>query len=125
MSDADLPEITELFRREYSLRYRMVLLMFHECPEACFVYEKEGKILGVAFNKIDGDELYMRQLFVRENYRREGIGNALYENRLNFARELGLKKGRANIRAETQSFHKRYSARFSEDDAMYYIIRGG
>lgn len=124
MSYVDLPEIPELFRTEYSLRYRMVRLMFNECPEACFVYERDSRILGVAFNKIEGNELYMRQLFVRDGYRGGGIGSAIHQERLSFARNVGIKKARANIRGEISPFHERYNPRVLEEEIEYYVTKG-
>ena len=38
---SDLPEITELFRREYPLRYRMVGCMRDQDPPANFIFEDD------------------------------------------------------------------------------------
>lgn len=122
MDEIDLPKIEKMFRNQYSLRYRMVNLMWETCPNACFVYEKEGEVIGVTFNRIEGDELYMRQIFVREGHRKKGIGLALYEKNFEFASQCNLKSLRGYIRQETELFHARFYPILGEDKE-YYVIR--
>lgn len=123
MSKENLDEIEELFRKEYSLRYRMVRIMYQDCPEACFVYKDKEKIIGVTFNKIDNNELYMRQIFVRENSRGGGVGRVLYNRRLDFARRLNLKFARANVRREAIELHRKYNPKMVEEDMEYYVVK--
>ncbi len=124
MQEKHIPKIINLFKEEYSLRYRMVEVMWNEFPEACFVYQEEGEIIGVSFNKIQGDELYMRQIFVRESCRGKKVGSKLYSARLEYARQKGLKIAIAHIRGETWGFHHiKFSAEM-EQTVEKYVIRG-
>ncbi len=122
MKECDLDQIEELLRREYSLRYRMVRMMFAECPEACFLYEDQDEILGLTFNRINDDFLYMRQIFVRSDNRKGGVGKNLYKKRLQFAKEAGLVYAKAHIREESWQFHAKYGAVIKEN-IEYYIMR--
>jgi len=123
MSKEDLVEIEELFKNEYSLKYKMVRMMYYDCPEVCFVYEEAGRIRGVAFNKVVEDELYMRQIFVEEKFRGKEIGRLLYERRLDFARMHNLTAARGNIRMEARLFHELYNPIREEKNPEYYVIR--
>ncbi len=122
MAEENLRFISELFRKEYSLRYRLVETLWRACPPACFVYEQKGQIEGVSFNAVTGDELSMRQLFVREGRRGRGIGKALYETRLEFARQSGLARAKAAVRWESLQFHQLFGAK-KEDVIQKYVIR--
>lgn len=123
MKKEDLPSIQELFRRQYSLRYRMVDLMFQDSPDTCFIFRVNNQILGVSFNQIRNNELYMRQLFVDENYRGQGIGEKLYLHRLNLAKQKGLKSASAHIRKEAIMMHSKFKAYQSQEEKERYIIR--
>lgn len=125
MEQNDIDIIKDLFRNNYSLRYRFVDLLYKEGPQVCFVYEDKGKILGVTFNRIENDELFMRQIFVCEGYRGRGIGNALYKRVLGYARQRGVKAVKGNIRGESIGFHYKFYAKIDENKEMeYYITRG-
>lgn len=123
MRAEQIPVITDLLRKEYSLRYRMVEVMWEEFPKACFVYKIGEEILGVSFNKIQREELYMRQIFVREGCRGEKVGSRLYQARLEYARQQGLKVARANVRNETFDFHTQFNAVISGHGEKYFIRR--
>lgn len=125
MQAEQIPAITDILRKEYSLRYRMVEVMWKEFPEACFVYKKGEEILGVSFNKIQGKELYLRQIFVREGCRGEKVGSRLYQARLEYARQKGLKRAMAHIRRETWAFHYGKFSAEREPGIKKYVIRGG
>ncbi|HLC64975.1 MAG TPA: GNAT family N-acetyltransferase [Candidatus Nanoarchaeia archaeon] len=123
MGKGDLPEVIGLFRKQYSLRYKMVNLMWEECPEACFTYKKENRVVGVTFNKIAGNEFYMRQIFVGEDSRGKGIGMALYEKRIQYAMKQGISIARANIREEAKKFHETFNAETKGSIECYMIRR--
>ena len=124
MNEEDLSFIEELFRNQYSLRYKMVNPMFTECPEACFTFRLNNQILGVSFNQIKDLELYMHQIFVDETHRGKHIGENLYQYRLNLARKISLKTASANIRKEVFPFHERFNAKEIEEKLNEkYVIR--
>lgn len=63
----------------------------------CFVAEVDGSIEGIAlvyyrFSTWKGRTLHLEDLIVRENKRGTGLGNALYNKVIDFAREEGLKR---------------------------------
>lgn len=63
----------------------------------CFVAEVNGKIEGMAltyyrFSTWKGRTLHLEDLIVREEKRGIGLGNALYQQVINFAQEQGLKR---------------------------------
>ena len=62
-----------------------------------FVAEVEGKIEGMAlvyyrFSTWKGRTLHLEDLIVREEKRGTGLGNALYQKVITFAKEQGLKR---------------------------------
>ena len=62
-----------------------------------FVAEAGGKIEGMAlvyyrFSTWKGRTLHLEDLIVRENKRGTGMGNALYQKVIKFAKEQGLKR---------------------------------
>ena len=98
--------------------------MFTECPEACFTFSLNNQILGVSFNQIKGQELYMRQILVDEIHRKKHIGENLYQYRLNFAKKIGLKTASAKIRKDVFPFHERFNAKEIEEERNEkYVIR--
>lgn len=63
----------------------------------CFVAEREGEILGIAlvyyrFSTWKGRTVHLEDLIVREQYRGEGLGMALYTEVIKYTYELGLKR---------------------------------
>lgn len=118
----DLDKVQELFRLQYSLRYRAVPLLWKDCPSACFVYEQNSEILGATFNKLEENSLYMRQIFVKEGFRDRGIGHQLYTARLSLATKMGLKKAYGHIRNESLLFHRHYTQARGEL-VEYYVIK--
>ena len=126
MTCADLAEIEELFKQQYSLRYRMVKLMHDACPDGCFVYRLRNKIAGVAFSRINRGELelYVRQLFVEENMRRCGIGKTLYDALFRYASKQNVHFAKANIRQETVPFHEKLLTPERIEGVEYYLMRG-
>ncbi|HLD33469.1 MAG TPA: GNAT family N-acetyltransferase [Candidatus Nanoarchaeia archaeon] len=123
MMENDIDEIREMLRREYSLRYRFAEQLWKDYPNGCFVYDVKGEIEGATFNKIQGNELYMRQIFVPEVHQHKGIGESLYKARLEFARKRGLKKAHATVRNETERFHRKFGARKERRPMEYYVIK--
>lgn len=121
MQADDIEELRELFRQQYSLRYRAVPQLYKSCPAACFVYEAGHQILGATFNKVEEKALYMRQIFVREGYRDLGIGHKLYVARLSFAKNNGLEKAYGHIRLESLAFHSHYAQ--AGPGREFYVIR--
>tara|TARA_R110002020_G_scaffold454204_2_gene669503 strand:- start:211 stop:702 length:492 start_codon:yes stop_codon:yes gene_type:complete len=62
-----------------------------------FIAEREGDILGIAlvyfrFSTWKGRTVHLEDLIVREQYRGEGIGMALYTEVINYTYSLGLKR---------------------------------
>ncbi|MGB7841365.1 MAG: GNAT family N-acetyltransferase [Salinimicrobium sp.] len=63
----------------------------------CFVAVVEGQIEGMAlvyyrFSTWKGRTLHLEDLIVRENKRGTGMGNALYQKVINYAKEKGVKR---------------------------------
>ncbi len=55
-----------------------------------FVAEEENsEIIGYLVCRVDGDVVWAESLFVRPEYRRRGVGSALYEKAEQLAQELG------------------------------------
>lgn len=63
----------------------------------CFIAERDGDILGIAlvyfrFSTWKGRTVHLEDLIVREQYRGQGIGMALYTEVINYTYSLGLKR---------------------------------
>ncbi|MFI8380045.1 GNAT family N-acetyltransferase [Leeuwenhoekiella sp. NPDC079379] len=63
----------------------------------CFIAEREGEILGIAlvyfrFSTWKGRTVHLEDLIVRQQYRGEGLGMALYTEVINYTYKLGLKR---------------------------------
>ncbi|MGO4912616.1 GNAT family N-acetyltransferase [Leeuwenhoekiella sp. W20_SRS_FM14] len=63
----------------------------------CFIAEREGEILGIAlvyfrFSTWKGRTVHLEDLIVRQQYRGEGIGMALYTEVIKYTYKLGLKR---------------------------------
>ncbi|MDE1865356.1 MAG: GNAT family N-acetyltransferase [Candidatus Micrarchaeota archaeon] len=56
------------------------------------VTEVNGKIIGYAFFGIVWNYMHLLASYVKPEYRKEGIGSAQMERRIEIAREMGLKK---------------------------------
>ena len=109
MKKTYLKNLEFLFKQEYSLRYRMVKMMYLECPEMCFVFEDKGDVLGAVFNKIEKGSLYMRQIFVKKGFRNRGIGRSLMNTVLETAKKKGITKLIGKMRNEASYFYEIYN----------------
>lgn len=63
----------------------------------CFVYEIDGVIRGMALYYISystwrGRCLYLEDLYIQPQYRREGIGGKLFQTLIDEAKKLGVKR---------------------------------
>ena len=63
----------------------------------CFVADVDGKLAGMAlvyfrFSTWKGRTVHLEDLIVREQYRGEGLGMALYTEVIKYTYELGLKR---------------------------------
>ena len=63
----------------------------------CFIAERDGEILGIAlvyfrFSTWKGRTVHLEDLIVRQQYRGEGLGMALYTEVIKYTYELGFKR---------------------------------
>lgn len=63
----------------------------------CFVADRDGEILGIAlvyyrFSTWKGRTIHLEDLIVRQQYRGQGLGMALYTEVIKYTHELGLKR---------------------------------
>ncbi len=89
----------DLFRRATKYGPDELAAIFAEERAPVFVYEADGAILGHAFCRIevveqnrllcDRKTLYVDDICVEETARGKGVGKALYEHVLSYARSIG------------------------------------
>ncbi|PHR99119.1 MAG: GNAT family N-acetyltransferase [Leeuwenhoekiella sp.] len=63
----------------------------------CFVADRDGEILGIAlvyyrFSTWKGRTIHLEDLIVRQQYRGQSLGMALYTEVIKYTHELGLKR---------------------------------
>jgi len=91
----DIKQVQKLVN-DYAKREEMLPRALNELYESIrdfFVYDYNGKILGVCALRILWDDLAeVRSLAVQKEYQRKGIGKALVRKCLKEARDLGTKR---------------------------------
>ncbi len=94
--------------------------IFAEPKTPVFIYEENGNILGHAFCQIkevkdnillcDKKTFYIDDICVDENARRKGVGKALYEFAVSFAKEIGCDCLTLNVWAANENALNFYRA---------------
>jgi len=101
----DAVEIASLYRRVW-VAYRGTLanvLLDHRMPDAgkierlmddipYFIVRSEGRIVSVARAKIEFESCYLERMVVDAEFRRKGVGTALVEHVVDYARKNGANK---------------------------------
>jgi len=97
----------DLFRRATKYGPHELAAIFAEERTPVFVYEADGAILGHAFCQIevieqnrllcDRKTLYVDDICVDEAARGKGIGKALYEHVVSYARSIGCRNLTLNV----------------------------
>ena len=92
---ADIKQIQRIVN-EYAKREEMLPRALNELYESIrdfFVYEVEGKIIGVCALRILWEDLAeIRSLAVQKDYQNAGIGRALVKKGLKEAKDLGIRR---------------------------------
>lgn len=123
MEQEDLEGIANLFFEEYAARYRLVGKMYETDPESCFVYEEDGEVKGVVFSERRGNELYVRQMFVKRSGRGSGIDTALFKGLQLYAEENKCSIIRGSIRGNLVRYYEKKGVRIDSlrEDRVYVI----
>lgn len=125
-TETDYPQIVELFR-EFALFEQLPEKMINTVEKMlkekewfhCFVaVNKQDTIIGYAtyfftYHTWSGKCLYMDDLYVRQPYRRQGIGKKLMETIIDFARQYDCYKLRWQVscwNTNAQDFYKSMGA---------------
>lgn len=90
----------------------------------CFVAVKEGSLVGYAtyfhaYSSWSGKSLYMDDLYVKRNYRKQGIGKLLLGEIVSLAKEHQCKKVHWQVsdwNVNAQDFYKALGAKVSADE---------
>lgn len=87
------------------------------------VAEEGGSVLGYAIVRVDGDEAFLRDLFVEPAYQRKGAGRALFEECKRIARAAGAVRIRLYGDPNAAPFYERLGMRKIGDEPS--IVGGG
>ncbi|PUZ23895.1 carbonic anhydrase [Chitinophaga costaii] len=132
-SQAELDQVKVLFR-EYAqwLDVDLTFQGFEEELEtlpagyasptgALFIAKVDGKLAGsVAIRAFDNTTCEMKRLFVRDQYKKQGVGRALAEAALEEARVLGYKRIVLDTLAHMRPAIKLYTSLGFQPIAAYY-----
>lgn len=61
-------------------------------PTTCFIFETDGKLIGVIMVGSDGRRGYIYHTAVHPSYRKRGVGSALVKSALDSLKQLGISK---------------------------------
>ena len=87
------------------------------------VAEDDGTTVGYAIVRVDGDEAFLRDLFVEPSQQRKGIGKALFEESTRLARAAGAVRIRLFGDPNATAFYERLGLRKIGDEPS--IVGGG
>ena len=114
----DRPDIFKPVGKKYTDEELLVIIADEKTP--VFVAEKDGVVAGHCFcviNKVCGHSslvdnitLYIDDLCVLEEMRGKGVGRALYEYALDFAKSIGCYNVTLNVWAKNESAMRFYEA---------------
>jgi len=128
--ESDFPEIIKLFK-EFAEFEKLPSKMTNSVAQMlkekehfnCFIAENENKIiLGYStyffsYHTWIGKSLYMDDLYVKENYRNQGIGKKLLKSIIEFAKKEECNKIRwqvSNWNKNGQEFYKKMGAEIDD-----------
>ncbi len=100
MEEKDLPEVLKIEQNSFASPWgRWAFLVELKPPGYCFVYEKEGNIVGYLVLRIIKDEAHLMNFAVHPEWRRKKIGTQLLQFGINFCRNKGVKSVWLEVRA--------------------------
>jgi len=96
---ADLPQILEIEKECFKMPWPKIAFLNILTREDNYsiVYEIE-RIIGYGISLILSDTIYIANLAVRKNFRKQGIGSMLLSNMLRYRYKIGRKKAKLEVR---------------------------
>lgn len=110
MREADLGAVLEVERAAYEFPWSRAI--FRDCLRVgyyCFVYETAGGLVGHGIVSIGTDECHLLNICVHPDYQRRGLGRALVNFLLAFARRKRARVALLEVRVSNISAYKLYT----------------
>lgn len=85
---------------------------------------KNGKIIGVIRLSYDGDECWLRDLQINENFQNNGVGGKALKKSKNFALKSGAKCIKLKVFKISPAYrlYERYGFKISNEDERFYYM---
>ncbi len=129
MTDADLSEVLEIERQSYGFPWAPGI--FQDCLRvgyACWVAEKDGRLLGYLIMSMAAGEAHVLNLCVGPASRRQGIGRRLLAHAMSVAHRCGVDSMFLEVRPSNRSALGLYEAIGFHEVGLrpaYYPMSGG
>lgn len=90
--------------------------------EYAVVAQRDDGIAGYAILRLDGGQAYLRDLFVDPLFMRKGVGAALFDHMLVFAKNQGAKRLALVSDPNAVGFYRRYGLRLIAQEASTFVV---
>ncbi|MFH1820471.1 MAG: ribosomal protein S18-alanine N-acetyltransferase [Candidatus Nealsonbacteria bacterium] len=121
-SSTDLDKIIEIEKTSFSQPWSKS--EFKKYESCFFVAEEKGEIIGFVLGRISKTQGTIKKIAVNQEYRGQGIGQALLEKILEIFKKQGVKEAIARVRLDNKislSFLKKTGFKTSKTIEKYYL----
>lgn len=122
MTAADVEIAASLAKAEWGDRRHYLRFYFSHPQCRLLAAEVGGAVVGTGSTTFNGATGWMGELFVSPEYRRSGVGSALFETRLRYLEERGCSTILLAATAMGRPIYERFG--FQPEASMYYRLRG-
>ncbi|WP_303903652.1 ribosomal protein S18-alanine N-acetyltransferase [Thiohalomonas denitrificans] len=109
MLDADIVQVMEIEREVYPFGWTEAI--FRDCLRvgySCWVWEREGEIIGYSVMSTGAGEAHVLNLAVRPNWRRRGLGRGMLEHLITVAERYDVEAILLEVRPSNRTAMKLY-----------------